>query len=134
MVVQFRLSNPAAITVNPQIAPIIECVVDTGHPNFEAVITHNDEPMREHMNPSMRCCGIPSNKLTLTIPSLMVEVVEPPSSKAPPNSVKIAIAQAAGRVMALEPTDVAKEFATSFAPIPNASKNAKAIPSAKIQV
>ncbi len=56
------------------------------------------------------------------MPLRMVEVTSPPAKKAPRNSKMAAIIIACLIVMALLPTDVPMEFATSLAPIPKAIK------------
>jgi hypothetical protein len=53
----------------------------------------------------------------------MVEVTSPPARNAPKNSKMAAIVIACLIVIALLPTDVPMEFATSLAPIPKAIKN-----------
>ena len=57
-----------------------------------------------------------------TIPFLIVDVTSPPARKAPRNSKIAAIIIACLIVMALLPTEVPIELATSFAPMPNAMK------------
>lgn len=63
-----------------------------------------------------------------TMPPLMVSVVLAPRKKAPPNSQKQTMIKAWTRVMESEPTEVAKELATSLAPISKASQKAITMP------
>ena len=58
-----------------------------------------------------------------TIPLRIVDVTSPPAKKAPKNSKIAAIIMACFMVIALLPTEVPIEFATSLAPIPKAIKN-----------
>ena len=67
---------------------------------------------------TIRISGWVLYKEVSTIPPLMVSVVLAPRRKAPPNSQKQAMIKAWARVMEPEPTEVAKELATSLAPIP----------------
>ena len=55
-----------------------------------------------------------------------------PTRTAPTNSMTVAISMACTSVRDLEDTDVAKELATSLAPILQASKKAKSMPRAKM--
>jgi hypothetical protein len=57
------------------------------------------------------------------MPFLIVEVTSPPAKKAPKNSKIAAIIIACLIVIALLPTEVPMEFATSLAPMPKAIKN-----------
>lgn len=67
---------------------------------------------------TIRISGWALYKEVSTMPPLMVSVVLAPRRKAPPNSQKQAMIKAWARVMEPEPTEVAKELATSLAPIP----------------
>ena len=97
-------------------------VVETGQPLKLA--TYNQVP------PARSADSIPITKMLVsstyscgsTIPFLMVDVTSPPARKAPRNSNIAAIIIACLMVIALLPTDVPIELATSFAPIPNAIK------------
>ncbi len=55
-----------------------------------------------------------------------------PTSRAPRNSVNEAMTMACGRVKDRDETDVAKELATSLAPMFHASRKAKIMPKAKM--
>ena len=59
------------------------------------------------------------------MPLRIVDVTCPPARKAPVNSKIAAMITACFIVNALEPTEVAIAFATSFAPIPQAINNPK---------
>ena len=67
-----------------------------------------------------------------TIFFLTVSVTRDPNKKAPKNSKTAAIQTAWNTVKDLAPTEVAKAFATSLAPIPNAVKKDAIHPNTKI--
>ena len=108
------------VAVKPIIAPIIECVVDTGHPSQDAKANHIPAANRDEIIPSTRYSGIAEKYSGSIIPLRMVEVTSPPAKYAPANSKIMAITIACFIVNALEPTDVPIALATSFAPIPQA--------------
>lgn len=62
------------------------------------------------------------------MPFLMVSATRAPTSTAPRNSQSAAAKQACFIVNERDETDVAKEFATSLAPMLNASRAAKIVP------
>lgn len=71
---------------------------------------------RAQVIPSMRTVGSDSKRATGTILVLMVSATRPPTPMAPANSHIVANTMACLRVTEWEETDVAQEFATSFAP------------------
>ena len=89
---------------------------------YVANITQVEDDMRAHMKPDMSRSGRELKVEMLMIPSLTVLVVLAPSRMAPPNSVKMAMHTACHSLRDREPTDVAKELATSFAPAATRSK------------
>merc|ERR1719242_363854 len=62
----------------------------------------------------------PINRSQSTMPLRTVSLTVAPNPTAPTNSNIPAITVACFRVIARDPTEVAKQFATSFAPIPHA--------------
>merc|ERR1719283_160798 len=60
----------------------------------------------------------PTNRSQSTMPLRTVSVTVPPKPTAPTNSNIPAMTVACFKLMARDPTDVAKQLATSFAPIP----------------
>ena len=114
-------------TAKPTIAPMMEWVVDTGQPYFEATTNHIPAANRDESIPKISNSGL-SSKPALSISImllLIVEVTSPPASQAPVNSKTIAIIMACLIVIARAPTEVPIAFATSFAPTPHAIKKPK---------
>jgi hypothetical protein len=66
------------------------------------------------------------------IPFLIVSVTRDPRATAPTNSVIVARKPTWNIVKVLAATDVAYEFATSFAPLPKAEKKKKIVVKARI--
>lgn len=98
-----------------------------------AAIRASKKPVMSISGPFAEPLGsLGSNMLTLITFLRTVSVTEPPSRRAPANSKMAAIIQATGRVMEPAPTDVAKAFATSFAPIPHAIRKARVRPTTTI--
>jgi len=94
--------------------------------------SYKELPTKAHNIPSMRTDGFSSKSATLMIPLLMVPETRAPASTAPPNSHTVAMAMACIMVRDREETDVAKELATSLAPIFQASRKENIMPKAKM--
>jgi hypothetical protein len=107
-------------------------VVETGNPIFVATVSQVDEPIKAHIMPSMSIAGCCSKADTLRILLRMVSATRDPTRTAPANSITVAISIACFIVKDREETDVAKELATSFAPMFQASRKAKSMPIAKM--
>jgi hypothetical protein len=107
-------------------------VVETGNPTFVPTVSQVDEPIKAHIMPSMSIAGCCLNAETLRILLLIVSATREPTRTAPPNSMTVAMSIACFMVRDREETEVAKELATSFAPMFHASRNAKSMPMAKM--
>ena len=107
-------------------------VVETGNPIFVATVSQVDEPIKAHIMPSMSIAGCCSKADTLRILLRMVSATRDPTRTAPANSITVAISIACFMVREREETDVAKELATSFAPMFQASRKAKSMLIAKM--
>ena len=107
-------------------------VVETGKPIRVATLNHVLLPMRAHIMPSIRTAGCCSKALTLRILFLIVSATREPTRTAPANSMTDAIIMACFRVRERDETEVAKELATSLAPMFQASRKAKIMPIAKM--
>mmetsp|Transcript_3490 Transcript_3490/g.6199 ORF Transcript_3490/g.6199 Transcript_3490/m.6199 type:complete len:259 (+) Transcript_3490:1757-2533(+) len=127
-------STPRNAKPTPMSAPTIECVVDTGSSQKVARRSHREAATRAAKLPIMSTSGplntpmdrlLGSKYLMLMIPERTVPVTCAPSRTAPENSKIAARIHAPISEMEPAPTDVAKAFATSLAPIPQAMKNAK---------
>jgi hypothetical protein len=114
-------------------------VVETGNPIYVASASHVEEPIKAHIIPNIRTSGWLRKLSTLTIdrnyqlllapksdhapryilPILlrMVSATRAPTVTAPANSMTLAIIIACINVRDREETEVAKEFATSLAPM-----------------
>ena len=80
------------------------------------MINHAATPITTHIIPNMRTSGCSAKSSALAIPFIILLATFPPKRKAPENSIIAAITIALFNERAPEPTDVAKAFATSFAP------------------
>ena len=126
-------------------------VVDTGKPNLVATVKKQEDDTRAHVMPNMSTAGSSTNLSTLMILLRMVSATRAlfpisieclhgpgmslsayPTKTAPANSQTAAIHMACLRVKERDDTEVAKELATSLAPILKASKKAKIMPRAKM--
>ena len=117
----------------PMRAPTTVCVVDTGKPTVLAIASHVALPTSAQPIASMRAPGVSLNRSREMIPLLMVEVTRAPKATAPTNSVHAASIPAWGIVSVRAATEVAYEFATSFAPLPKALKTKAMVVKARIQ-
>jgi len=100
-------------------------VVETGIPIAVAIVSQVEDPTKAQTIPNIKTAGWASKASTLTILFLIVSATRPPTKRAPPNSITEAIIIACIRVSEREETEVAKELATSFAPIFQASYQRK---------
>jgi hypothetical protein len=127
-------------------------VVLTGNPILVAAVNQVELPMSAQSIPSMSTLGSASKSLTEMILERMVSETRAPTSTLPANSQMEAMSMACRRVREREETEVAKlcgwwggqsgkshsegkethEFATSFAPMFQASRKANTMPVAKI--
>ena len=73
-------------------------------------------PRTTHIMPSISTSGLSLYSSAFVMFFVMVVATFPPRRNAPKNSITAAIRIALRRERAPEPTDVAKAFATSFAP------------------
>ena len=89
---------------------------DTGKAYFVAIATHKPEPHNPENIAAQNVSG-PEKELIIVIPCPSVEDTEPPTRLAPRSSKIPAMTQACRMLSALEPTDVPRAFATSFAPV-----------------
>lgn len=96
--------------------------------------THVKEPTSAHIMPIMSISGFSVKFSIWMIPSLIVSATPEPNKSAPKNSVKQATMQACPRDKDPDDTEVAKELATSLAPIPYASIKAATMVMPNIQV
>ncbi len=117
---QATASIPTPTAPKPTIAPTIECVVDTGQPKFDAIISQVPAAKSDANIPYTNKCGLSVKIAASRIPLRMVAVTSPPARIAPANSKIMAIMIACLMVIAPEPTEVPMAFATSFAPTPQA--------------
>ena len=106
--------------------------METGKPILVASVSHKDDPTRAQSIPSMSTEGFLSNSLTSITSFRIVSATREPARTAPPNSQTVAINMACIMVKDLDETEVANELATSFAPMFQASRNAKIKPKAKM--
>ncbi|CWN22290.1 Uncharacterised protein [Neisseria meningitidis] len=100
--------------------PIMEWVVDTGSPFFEANNSHNAAAKSADIIINTNCMGSKSTPFKSTMPLRMVLVTSPPAMTAPLTSNTAAISKACGMVSVPAPTLVPKELATSLPPMLNA--------------
>ena len=107
-------------------------VVETGKPIFVAMVSQVEDPIKAHIIPSMRIAGCFWKADTLRILFRIVSATRDPTRTAPANSITVAMSMACFIVKDREETEVAKELATSFAPMFHASKKAKSMPIAKM--
>ena len=117
--------GPTVTHAKPITAPIIEWVVDTGHPINDAINSHNPAESKALIIPNTKTSGSATNSIGSIIPLFMVSVTSPPAKYAPANSNTIAIIIACLAVIVPDPTDVPIAFDTSLAPIPNAINKPK---------
>merc|ERR550532_2492365 len=91
-------------------APMIECVVETGNEYRVAIYSHNAAEHKEQNMPNINTSSSPSNNSNLVIFFLIVDVTFAPIPTAPTNSNIAAMTTACFNEIAL---------ATSLAPIPH---------------
>ena len=110
----------------------MECVVETGIPIAVANVNQQDEPIKALVIVSIKTAG----SLVKMEESIMLFLIVPetlaPAKTAPKNSQRPAKTMACQYFRDLEEIDDANEFATSFAPMLKASKNANNMAMAKI--
>ena len=112
------------ITAKPIKAPTIACVPDTGILIKVANDCQQADPIIADNMPTMRTV-LSSLKTSISNNSFrMVSPTRAPINTAPPVSNKVARIQAVRIEIVFAPTVVPKEFATSFAPMAQARKNA----------
>ena len=99
-------------------APMMLCVVETGHPIQLATVSQSAAASREESIPQTRISGLPRIGVGSMMPFRMVLVTFPPAIKAPENSKIAAMIIACLILIAHDPTEVPSALATSFAPIP----------------
>lgn len=129
--VQITHSDPRATIVIPIIPPTHECVVETGISKAEATTSQMETAKMTQRQPYIKRPGspivdwagfagsvekLPSKHFWLAMPLRIVFTTWPPMNMAPVNSKTAASMTAFLMVRAPEPTEVAKAFATSFAP------------------
>jgi hypothetical protein len=115
---QFTPWVPAEAIPTPITPPMIEWVVDTGMVKRVAIVRYVADPTIAQVMASMRTEGSDSKSLVEMTLVRMVSVTRDPTSIAPANSMTEAMHMACLRVSEREATEVAKELATSFAPVP----------------
>ena len=93
---------------------------ETGSLKYVATFSQIAEDKSAQSIPNIKAPGLLSNIDVSTIFFLTILVTCDPINTAPENSNTPAIITAFFNVKTLDPTDVAKEFAQSFAPIPQA--------------
>ena len=115
MVHQLITSGPPATKPKPRMLPTMEWVEDTGKAVSVAASTQTPAESRAANMPIMRILwsGIMAG---LMMPLLMVAVTWEPSTTEPRKLSGAAMSTAWRTLMALEPTAVAMELATSLAP------------------
>ena len=91
---------------------------ETGMAFLVANVNHDADPIATHVKASRTVSALSSKMDRLMTPPLMVLVTRAPTSTAPANSQIPAAIIACRKVNDRDDTDVAKEFATSLAPIP----------------
>ncbi|OQB34681.1 MAG: hypothetical protein BWY06_03389 [Candidatus Latescibacteria bacterium ADurb.Bin168] len=111
---------PLAANPNPATAPMMECVVDTGHPFHVAMWSQTADARSAASIPTPMNGPTFSTNGTFITSYRIVLVTCPPAKKAPENSKTDATATAALRVRTRDPTAVPIALATSFAPIVHA--------------
>jgi len=130
--VQMTQSDPRATMVIPIIPPTQECVVETGISKAEATTSQMETAKITQRQPYIKRPGspivdmggfvgsvtkLPSKHFWLAIPLRIVFTTWPPMNMAPVNSKTAASMTACLMERAPEPTEVAKAFATSLAPV-----------------
>lgn len=118
-------SAPLAAMEAPITAPTIEWVVETGIPMEVAIVNQVDEPIKAVVIVNINTAGSFLNTAISTILFLIVSDTREPTNTAPKNSMIAAKIIACQYFKDLDETDEEKEFATSLAPMFQASKNAK---------
>lgn len=103
-------------------------MVETGHDSRVQIMSQVAETTRAQVKASISTPALPLKSEREIMPFLMVEATRAPTRTAPRNSHKAAAMQACRRVSDLDETEVAKELATSLAPMLKASKAQKMVP------
>lgn len=114
---QLTLSMPTEAVAVPIRPPITLCVVEIGMPYRVATVRKTDDAMMVHIMARSSTCGESAKRRGSTMRVRMVSATRLPTATLPENSQTEAMAMACFSVRDREDTELAKELATSLAPV-----------------